>query len=530
MGDENADSFVNRDDPIPTIILNTPSPRPETPTPSGSHKRSESRDTYQSDVETPTRSGGIRGRISALKEKARIQDHLVEKLLAQVVPLDDGAIPQDDSAYPDRAEKPNFTLPTMSNNFRRFNARIGVVFVFQARVVRLLAWRRPTHTLSFLAVYTFVCLDPALLLPLLPLVILLVSVLVPSFVARHPAADFSPPSGQTTAAAAAIAYPYSAPGPPVAPAVTVKPVKELSRDFFHNMRDLQNCMEDFSQLHDAVVKFVVPWTNFSDEARSSALSVAVFAAAVLVSVAANAIPWRLLFLAGGWAVTCAGHPAVQRRLEAARETTHGGGGGPPQRPAGEEEMEMALTWVGQWIARDVILDSAPETREVEIFELQRLSGPAAGEWEPWLFSGSPYDPLSPARLAGDRPAGTRFFEDVRPPRGWEWSEKKWALDLWSREWVEERIITGVEIETEGERWVYDIYDEQAAAAAERVGVVVDGAALTLAGAAIKVDAAARRLRPSWEEGEDGEGRRGEWRRRRWVRLVKRKYISRDAVS
>ena len=68
MGDENADSFVNRDDPIPTIMLNTPSWRPETPTPSGSHKRSESRDACPSDVETPTRGRGIRGRILALKE------------------------------------------------------------------------------------------------------------------------------------------------------------------------------------------------------------------------------------------------------------------------------------------------------------------------------------------------------------------------------------------------------------------------------------------------------------------------------
>ncbi|KAJ2982480.1 hypothetical protein NUW58_g6432 [Xylaria curta] len=161
--DEYRDSFVNRDDPIPTIILNNPSPRPQTPTPSSSsHKQPESHDSYHSDTEIPSRSRGIRGRISALKDKARIQDHLVEKLLAQVVPLDDAEIPQDDP-QPGRTAKPNFTLATMSNNFRRFNSRIGVVFVFQARVIRLLAWRRPTHTLSFLAVYTFVCLDPSLL-------------------------------------------------------------------------------------------------------------------------------------------------------------------------------------------------------------------------------------------------------------------------------------------------------------------------------------------------------------------------------
>ncbi|KAI0451181.1 integral peroxisomal membrane peroxin-domain-containing protein [Xylaria acuta] len=496
--EEDRNSFVNRDDPIPTIILNNPSPRPQTPTPSSSHKRAESHDSCNSDTETPSRGSGIRGRFSAFKEKARLQDRLVEKLLAQVVPLDDADIPNDDP-LPGRTAKPNFTLPTMSNNFRRFNARIGVVFVFQARVIRLLGWRHPTHTLSFLAMYTFVCLDPSLL-PLLPLVVLLVSVLIPSFVARHPAAEFSLTSEQ--------AIGYSAHGPPIAPAVTVKPVKELSRDFFHNMRDLQNCMEDFSQMHDAIVRLVVPRTNFSNEAQSSALFVVLFAACLFMSIAANIMPWRLIFLVAGWAVTCVGHPVIQRQLETAHKKHV------------QPQEEKAMTWVEKWVDRDVILDSAPETREVEIFELQRLSG--AGEWEPWLFSASPYDPLSPARIAGERPVGTRFFEDVQPPQGWEWSEKKWALDLWSREWVEERIITGVEIETEGERWVYDIYDEQK----EKIGVI-DGSTLNDKGKG--TEAAAKRPRPSWEDGEDGDGRRGEWRRRRWVRLVKRKFISRDAV-
>ncbi|KAI0438840.1 integral peroxisomal membrane peroxin-domain-containing protein [Xylaria telfairii] len=500
MMEERRTSFVNRDDPIPTIILNSSSPRPLTPTPSSSHKRAGSHDSYASDTETPSRSSGIRSRISAFKEKARIQDHLVEKLLAQVVPLDDADIPNDDP-LPGRTAKPNFTLPTMSNNFRRFNARIGVVFVFQARVIRLLAWRHPTHTLSFLAVYTFVCLDPSLL-PLMPLVVLLVSVLVPSFVARHPAAEFSLTSEQ--------AIGYSAGGPPIAPAVTVKPVKELSRDFFHNMRDLQNCMEDFSQMHDAIVRLVVPRTNFSNEAQSSALFVVLFATCLFMSIAANIMPWRLIFLVAGWAVTCLGHPVVQRQLETAHKKHV------------QPQEEKAMTWVEKWVDRDVILDSAPESREVEIFELQRLSG--AGEWEPWLFSASPYDPLSPGRIAGERPVGTRFFEDVQPPQGWEWSEKKWALDLWSREWVEERIITGVEIETEGERWVYDIYDEQT----EKIGVI-DGSTLNKKGKDTEAAAASQRPKPSWEEGEDSDGRRGEWRRRRWVRLVKRKYISRDAV-
>ncbi len=402
------------------------------------------------------------------------------------------------------AQRPNFTLPTMSTNFRRFNARIGVVFKFQVRMIRLLSWRRPTHTLSFLAVFTFVCLDPYLLL-VLPLVYALFGILVPSFIARHP----GPPSGSEADRVRKLGY--SPRGPPLAPARTVKPVKELSRDFFKNMRDLQNSMEDFSVAHDQVVALVVPKTNFSDEAVSSALFVLLFLAAAFMSIAAHLLPWRFMVLGGGWAAIWSGHPAVARFLQrtqkqylpAAEGGAEGGGG----------ELGRLRGAFDAWIRRDVILDSAPETREVEIFELQRLSD-TGGEWEGWLFSPSPYDPLSAVRIAGDLPRGARFFEDVTSPPGWEWSEKKWALDLWSREWVEERIITGVEVETEGERWVYDMYNEHEATSGLQADLPP-----------------ARGPRPapfqtlSWEEGEEGMGRRGEWRRRRWVRMVKRRNVS-----
>jgi hypothetical protein len=277
-------------------------------------------------------------------------------------------------------------------------------------------------------------------------------------------------------------------------------VKELSKDFFRNMRDLQNSMEDFSRVHDQLIAVLGPPTNFSDEPLSSTVFLFSFVATCVMFVASHLIPWRFIFLGLGWAVICMGHPTIQAMMQ----TTH------------EEHVvpheEQAKSWLDGWISQDIILDSAPETREVEIFELQRLST-TTGEWESWVFSPSPYDPLSASRLKSDRPQGTRFFEDVEPPEGWEWSEKKWALDLWSREWVEERIITGVEVETEGERWVYDIRYEGANE------MIPELQTPTSAGSAIKM-----RSLPSWEEGSDAEGergRRGDWRRRRWVRVVKR---------
>ncbi|KAK3370283.1 Peroxin/Dysferlin domain-containing protein [Podospora didyma] len=466
-----------------------------------------------------------------LFKAASLQDKLLEKLISQVIPVDDdeaGQVPGIAGAgtsMPPFTERPGFTVTAMSNNFRRFNSRIGVVFKFQARVLRVLSWQRPSHTLSLLAVYTFVCLDPYLLC-VLPLAIALFGILVPSFVARHPAPSSDVDRVRNLG--------YSPRGPPLAPARVVRPAKELSRDFFHNMGDLQNCMEDFSVAHDKIITLVVPTTNFSDEALSSAIFVLLFAACVFMMLAAHLLPWRFLALAGGWAAIWSGHPAVARLIHQAKQQYMMGDSSSSDTFQDKDKIikrpiQSIESVFDAWVRSDIILDEAPETREVEIFELQRVDE-ASGEWEPWLFSPSPYDPLSAQRIAGDRPRGTRFFEDVMAPDGWEWSEKKWALDLWSREWVEERIITGVEVETEGERWVYDIYNEH-----EPTGGGVAGdfpSPPVRSGNTNNNNAEGHKHQQqqplpnvSWEEGEEGMGRRGDWRRRRWVRMVKRRNVT-----
>ncbi|KAL2115715.1 hypothetical protein VTJ04DRAFT_9970 [Mycothermus thermophilus] len=495
----------------------------ETPSqPADDH--SEPQSEPEPDSSTKSTRGSLR---SGIFRAANIQDKLLDKLVSHLIPADhnvpattplssaEGDIPP---VFP---ERPGFSVPLMTTNFRRFNARIGVVFKFQARVLRLLAWRRPTQTLSLLAVYTFVCLDPYLLLAL-PLAVALFGVLVPSFVARHPAP--TPDTGVDRLRAMS----YSPRGPPLAPARTVKPTKELSRDFFANLGHLQNVMEDFSVAHDAIVAMVVPKTNFSDEALSSALFVALFVALLVMLIAAHLLPLRWIALAAGWVGVGMNHPWVVRRMreyEAKKSESEQGKDGKKKDGANNP-----LSTLLPLLTSDILLDSAPETREVEIFELQYrppltssssdpldpVTDPSQlaaggepivfGEWEPWLFTPTPYDPLSADRLAGRRPRGTRFFEDVLPPKGWEWSEKKWALDLWSREWVEERIITGVEVETEGERWVYDLLVPPQTRSGE------DGKGMTT----------------SWEEGQEGlgmMGRRGCWRRRRWVRMVKRRKVA-----
>lgn len=419
MDEYSEDGFANRDSPVAVVDFGEPSglsaaEDSDNASPAERKRRSTLR-KHASNIKEAFKKGHKR---SESNSSFSIQDRLLEKytkasipkkcnhanecrLLQQVIPTEDTSTGREQDPHaPDHTAAPPFHLATMSANFRRFNSRIGVVFVFQVKVAHILSWRKWSHTVSLLAAYTFICLDPYLIF-VLPFLGVLLVLLIPSFIARHPAAP-------TTVASN---FQYSPTGPPLAPAPTVKPVKELSKDFFRNMRDLQNSMEDFSRVHDQLIALLNPPTNFSDEPLSSTVFLFSFAATCFMFVASHLIPWRFIFLAIGWAVICIGHPAIQAKIQ----STH-------EEHVVPHEKE-AKSWLDNWIARDIILDSAPETREVEIFELQRLSM-TTGEWESWVFSPTPYDPLSAARIKTDRPQGTRFFEDVEAPEGWEWEREE----------------------------------------------------------------------------------------------------------
>lgn len=365
-----------------------------------------------------------------------------------------------------------------------------MVFIYQNRLIRLLSWKTPSHTLSLLAVATFVCLDP-FLLAVVPIVVALLFIMVPAFLVRHP----PPPSFVSHTPS------YSINGPPLAPPRMIKPASETSKDFFRNMRDLQNSMDDFSIIHDAILKAVTPLTNFSNEPLSSTLFLFMFAAACMLFISSHLLPWRFVSLILCWSAIVLGHPKVHNLLVANREEHL------------KPRERAAQSWLESWISQDIILDAPAETREVEIFELQRRRGGRNGEWEPWIFSPSPYDPLSPQRISGDRPKGATFFEDVEPPGGWEWGEKKWMLDLGSKEWVEERMVQGVEVEIEGERWVVDLVPERAVDDAGNEGAYGKG----------------KEQKRDREEG-NSVSVPGDWRRRRWIRTVRRKVLGRREAT
>lgn len=416
-----------------------------------------------------------------------------------------------------------------------------MVFLFQNQVERLLAWKNPTNTLSFLFVYSFICLDPHLLL-VLPLVVFLLFIMVPAFIIRHP----PPPSTSTSS----VTPYYSYEGPALAPARTIKPASETSKDFFRNMRDLQNTMGDFSDIHDAIITVFAPLTNFSNEKLSSAIFLGCAVAAAVLFLTAHLLPFKLIMLVGGNIAILCNNPKIRHfSLNLIQDV----GGGDLDTPMiGDDEAQDAL---GGSISKDpsaamsalekladISVNTDPEEREVEIFELQRRApGSSESGWENFLFSPQPYDPLSPSRIAGDRPRGCRFFDDVRPPSGWKWKSKKWELDLDCREWVVERMITGVGFEIPGVTpegnaiidevggWVWDLPSEDPRPRGEDEEITTmaygdleqDLTSSKKKGALPAKDNGRIKSPQDWEEAAPASYGMGEWRRRRWVRVVQR---------
>ncbi|GAM87783.1 hypothetical protein ANO11243_058110 [Dothideomycetidae sp. 11243] len=516
-------TFANRDEAFPLVRV---------PFPDNHGADSENEDGHHKKLEAiKSQADKLMSKFETVKEEVRtggLQERLLTSFMAQVIPVEEAGedgkpiVDRRSSAY---VERPSFSLPLMSTNFRRFNSRIGIVFVFQNQLIRLFSWRTPTHTLSFLAAYTLVCLQPALI-PAVPFGLVFFFLMIPSFLTRHPPPPY--PSENTlqnstdpdTAAEMETAWStYAYTTHATAPPRRVRPAPEMSKDFFRNMRDLQNSMEDFSRLHDAAIANITPYTDFSDEKLSSSVFLLIFSLLSVATVTAHLVPWRLLAVLAGWGATISGHPRVQEMLNDAQNSK-----------TMKQSQAVSQAWLHEWRRNKQSLydqgSPRPKSRSSQTMATSSTEADHSGpswtsssdkdvhdfydgddeNWEPWLFTPSPHDPLCPQRLSGAWPTGTQFFEEVAPPPGWLWRDKKWTLDLLSEGWVEERCVTGVEVEREGGRWVYDIaYPELDQAASKKENKKEHK----------------QQTPKSWEEGT-GKGQKGEWRRRRWVRLVERK--------
>jgi Integral peroxisomal membrane peroxin len=309
--------------------------------------------------------------------------------------------------------------------------RVGVVFAVQCKIEDILAWRNPIETVAGMLIFSLVTIDPYLLIPL-PLFILMFALLIPSYQVRHPPpplTDSNIPTEVTQATS-----------PPPQPA---KPAPELSRDFFMNMRDIQNVMDDFSSVFDLVRGWILHATTFKNEPLSSTILAFSALAAVGMVLFVQYLPVRWFILVLGNAAILSCHPMLYRHITTTIITP--------------EKVEKWKEGVETFAREDYIppLPSKDVTYTVEIFESRRLLPPIPPNHLP-DWSPSQYSPFPPQLTSG-----TNKISVVSPPPGFKFTEMDWRVDE-DKRWAREREIdddSGFwsveedELDREGEGWV-----------------------------------------------------------------------------
>jgi hypothetical protein len=356
---------------------------------------------------------------SPSKASAFFIDRLIQPILGGINP---SFAPVSESG------KPGLSLNLMTRNFRRFSARyvldlcchpllseltaslprVGVVFLVQNKIEDVLTWRNPIESISAMTIFSLVTLDPRLLLSV-PFFILMFALLIPAYETRHP----PPPSAISKAPAEVVqAYsPASQPG---------KPAPELSRDFFMNMKDIQNSMEDFSDLYDAIRNWVLKVTTFSNEPLSSTVLAFSFLATVGLLLFIQFFPVRYLILVAGNALILFCHPSIKRFVMTTYITP--------------EQIERIKREIDQFAEEDYIAPPKPSEiiHEVEIFESQRLLPPRPPKHFPdW----------SPSRYSTFPPQSTNSSDNlsvVDPPPGYMFAPEDWMIDFDTEKWATER--------------------------------------------------------------------------------------------
>ncbi|KIO06128.1 hypothetical protein M404DRAFT_139835 [Pisolithus tinctorius Marx 270] len=194
------------------------------------------------------------------------------------------------------------SLPIMTNNFRRFVAKVGPVFWLQDRIEEIILWKRGwKRTAVWLAVYGFICYYPKFIL-LLPHVLLLGIML---------------------------AY-YPAPGTPPIPLN----ISEGTVDWQANIQAIQNLMGAFPEtdpaatlnssleqkINGAQVQSAVQISSYPPHPTLMLTLTSFFI--LLPVVMADILPIRLLFFFLGVGPVCALHPNVRNALTGAWVARH----------------------------------------------------------------------------------------------------------------------------------------------------------------------------------------------------------------
>lgn len=470
-------------------------------------ERRDSRDSLDTDIFSDEELNALKDMEEPKDSKtSHFMDHFVEKLLKNTMPDDDKQIIEERLHDPERTKRPGLSLKIIASNFKKLSTKMSGFFEIQYGLIHIVTWKRPTKTLSFLVMYTAICLWPHLVLAL-PLLFLLFGIMIPAYIHRHPMKtpelikvkkrgqsifeffnqsledsilidllsdefkehELRPTSSISSESSTSVftQQPVSANSVASDPVDVNEKLTKRRRaryvksqmSLFLNMRDLQNLTSDVIVAFDQAETFWFETAGFKDERFSTFLFYIVAIATYIVLFLGRFIPWRLIFIQSGWLSIILCHPHSKKLLVAIlknkqkqklqKQKKEEDSGSPKE----DEEPK-------KFDRHDIIIDDAADVRVVEIYVLE-VKSLTKNEWSFYCYSNRLFNCRDHLRLSGKRPTGVEHLSKVLPPPEWKFDvgyENNWGIDIDPSRFLEERQIDSTYLlikDDEKEGWIYD---------------------------------------------------------------------------
>lgn len=444
-------------------------------------------------------------------QKSKEQTHFVDRFMESLVKhtMSDGSEDAEELSSrmndPSRSKKPPLSLRIFTSNMKRLSAKMGAFFKVQYGVIHIITWRKPTKTLTFLVLYTAVCLWPHLVLAL-PLLFALFGVIIPAYLYRHPMdtpelikvrkrgqslLEFLNESNDRSVILdifddplddEALAHQLHASSldsysltqkPKLASLIALRNLDvadELEKkdktkfvksqvSLLMNMRDLQNLTTELLNYIDQGEDVATNIVGFKDERLTTFIFYILIVVTSVVLFLGKFIPWRMIFIQSGWAFIILCHPHTKKFLVALSKNKKS----KPKVVVTDEDaqvVEKPKSVLETFDRHDIIVDDQPQVRLVEIFELQRRDI-LKHEWSLYAYSKRLFDFKDTVRVSGKLPHGVDSLVKVLPPPEWKYDfgyASNWRIDQNPQEFLHARRVSQTHLkcpEKETEGWIYD---------------------------------------------------------------------------
>lgn len=447
-------------------------------------------------------------------------DSLLERVLKHAIPADEQILFEEKLNDPERTKRPGLSFKILASNFKKLSSKMGAFFEIQYGMIHVITWKKPTKTLSFLVLYTAICLWPHLVLAL-PLLFLMFGIMIPGYIHRHPMPtpelikvkkrgqsllDFfnlsldssifmdllgeeyhedrpdsdilSSKSSDTNITSTVFTQkPISASSVSTASGDTNEVIEKKKRAHYAksqvslmiNMRDLQNLTTDVLSGLQAAESFWFETAGFKDERLSTFMFYGVIVASSVILFLGSYIPWRLIFIQSGWIGITLCHPNSKKYLMTLKKNQQIAKlKARAQEPKTEEEpvkieKEEDSGTIKRFERNDIIIDDSPELRTVEVFELQ-VKSLTKNTWSFYLYSTKLFSHKDHLRMAGKKPSGVTHLSKVVPPPDWKFDvgyENNWIIDNDPEKFLKSRSydVSQFKLEEAGkDGWIYDVHE------------------------------------------------------------------------